>query len=319
MTAGVKRETLIWGVVMLLGAVGLLGHALSSPLGVGREYVRAVPLANGQWTQYDPATYGEYLGAERAQPGQQVVQLSVPRTIGLWFAAFCTLAIFSFLYADNPFYRVAEHIFVGVSAAYWMVIAFWDVIVPNVIGKIWPGLVQGWAMPGLSGPEAERNLVYVVPLVLGIMLLWRLMPVGGWIARWPLAVIVGTTAGLRLIGFLHGDFLGQIRNTILPLVVFTGGAFDFWGSLSNVIIVVGVLCCLTYFFFSFEHTGVVGKAARVGIWMLMITFGAAFGYTVMGRIALLGARIEFLLDNWLWLIDPTGKRAIATVIVSLFG
>jgi hypothetical protein len=316
---GLKRDTVVWGLVMLLGVVGLVGHGMLSPLGLGREYVRAVPVANGQWTQYDPASYGDYVRAEQAQPGQQTVQVSVPRTIGLWFAAFLTLAVFSFLYADNPFYRVAESIFVGVSAAYWMVIAFWDVIVPNVIGKIWPPVVQAWAMPGLSGPEAQRDLVYIIPLVLGIMLLWRLMPVGSWIARWPLAVIVGTTAGLRLIGFLHGDFLAQIRNTILPLVVFTGGAFDFWASLSNVIIVVGVLCCLTYFFFSFDHTGAVGRAARVGIWLLMITFGAAFGYTVMGRIALLGARIEFLLDNWLWLIDPTGKRAVATMLIGLLG
>jgi hypothetical protein len=71
-----------------------------------------------------------------------------------------------------------------------------------------------------------------------------------------------------------------------------------------------VLCCLTYFFFSFEHKGIVGKAARVGIWILMITFGASFGYTVMGRIALLAIRLEFLLDNWLWLIDPTRQRVL---------
>ncbi len=53
--------------------------------------------------------------------------------------------------------------------------------------------------------------------------------------------------------------------------------------------------------------------AKVGIWVLMITFGAAFGYTVMGRIALLAIRFEFLLDDWLWLIDPGARR-----VVSLF-
>jgi hypothetical protein len=40
----------------------------------------------------------------------------------------------------------------------------------------------------------------------------------------------------------------------------------------------------------------------------MITFGASFGYTVMGRIALLAIRIEFLLDDWLWLIDPLHRH-----------
>ncbi len=51
----------------------------------------------------------------------------------------------------------------------------------------------------------------------------------------------------------------------------------------------------------------------------MITFGAAFGYTVMGRIALLAIRLEFLLDDWLWLIDPSRRRAIAMLLQSLLG
>ena len=306
-----KRENTVWIALMIIGAAALLWRSAFTTEGMGREYVRAVPVANGQWTQYDPATYTDYQRAEAAAPGQAEYQFSLPRTIGLWLAAFFTLAIFSFLFGDNPIYKVAEAVLVGVSAAYWMVIGFWDVLVPNLVGKIWPALVQAWAMPGLSGPEAEPSPSYIVALVLSVMLLWRLAPKGGWIARWPLAFIIGTTAGLRLVAFLHGDFLVQIRNTILPLAVINGGVFDPWASVQNLLIVVSVLCCLVYFFFSFEHKGVVGATARVGIWILMITFGAAFGYTVMGRIALLAIRLEFLLDDWLWLIDPTGRRVAA--------
>ena len=94
------------------------------------------------------------------------------------------------------------------------------------------------------------------------MLLWRLAPRGAWIARWPLAFIVGTFAGLQLIGFLHGDFLAQIRNTILPLAVFDAGGFDFWASFRNLL--SSVACCArsTYFFFSFEHKGASGGRRR---------------------------------------------------------
>src|SRR5262249_18048176 len=151
-------------------------------------------------------------------PAQQEYQMSWPRTIGLWAAALFTLAIFSFLFGDNPFYKVAESVLVGVSAAYWVVVSFWDVLVPNLVGKIAPSIVQRWAMPGLSGPDATRDLLYLVPLLLGVMLLWRLAPRGGWISQWPLAFIIGSFAGLQTLGFLHGDFLAQIRNTILPVV-----------------------------------------------------------------------------------------------------
>ena len=44
--------------------------------------------------------------------------------IGIWMSVFLTLCIFSFLYKDNPFYKAAEHIFVGVSAGYIFTITF---------------------------------------------------------------------------------------------------------------------------------------------------------------------------------------------------
>ena len=51
--------------------------------------------------------------------------------------------------------------------------------------------------------------------------------------------------------------------------------------------IVGSYSVLIYFFFSKEQGPVTGRIARVGIWFLMISFGAAFGFTVMGRVALL--------------------------------
>jgi len=40
---------------------------------------------------------------------------------------------------------------------------------------------------------------------------------------------------------------------------------------------------------------------------------------VMGRIALLAIRIEFLLDDWLWLIDPSRRRAVSLLLQAIFG
>ncbi len=226
------------------------------------------------------------------------------KAFGTWLAAFLTLAIMSFLYNDNPVYRFAEHLFIGISAAYWMVIGFWTTLVPNLIARLWPNFVQKHFIPNLSA-EGYRNLWYLIPLVLGIMLLMRLSTKIGWISRWALAFILGITAGLRFVGFLVSDFIAQIQNTIVPLIVLNDGKFDWEAiqmSFSALIGVVGVLTGLIYFFFSKEHKGLFGKASKVGIWVLMVTFGAGFGYTVMGRIALLVGRIEFLFRDWLHIV-----------------
>ena len=288
-----KRETVIWTAVLLLSAAFLAYRANSGQM--GRAYMQEV---DGVW-----------ISANTTDAFAGTAVFSWSRSIGLWIAALFTLCIFSFLYKDNPFYKFAEAVVIGVSAAYWMVVGFWDVIVPNMFGTLFPAAIQSWAMPGLSPVRDSLWFVNFVPLILGVMLLMRLSPVGNWISRWPLAFIVGTTAGIRLIGFIQADFLSQIRNSIVPLLEVTdAGAVDFWASVRSCILVIGILACLVYFFFSIEHKGVVGHISRVGIWFLMVTFGAAFGYTVMGRIALLAARLEFLFDDWLWLIDPKGVR-----------
>ena len=307
-----KRETLISTSLLVVGAIFLIGRMFFSEHGMGKAYVRAVEVKSSEtdpeinWKIYEKATQRKYHEAVTIDPDQKEYQFSLSRTLGIWIAALFTLFILSFLYKDNHLYKIAESVVVGVSAAYWMVVGFWTTIVPNLLGKLSPGWIKSWAMPGL---KTEAELIYLIPLVMGVMLLWRLAPKGSWISRWPLAFIIGTTAGIRLIGFLHADFLGQIRNTIMSLVVTTPDTgFDFWDSMKNVVVVIGVLSTIVYFFFSIEHKGYVGKIAKLGIWFMMITFGAAFGYTVMGRIALLAIRIEFLLNDWLWLIDPANTR-----------
>jgi len=217
-----------------------------------------------------------------------------------WFGAFLTLAILSFLYKDNVFYKFSEHLFVGVSAAYWMVVGIWGTLFPNLIAKIYPEAVR-FVLPSLADREPEYH--YIFAAALGILLLMRLSSKIGWISRWPLAFIVGTTAGLNLVRFLRSDFIGQVQNTMIPLIVIKDGSFSFLDSFSNVVIFIGVFCGLIYFFFSKEHKGVFGVASRIGIWVLMVTFGAGFGYTVMARISLLVGRMQFLLGDWLGLIS----------------
>lgn len=257
-------------------------------------------------------TAGEYRAAEASSPGQQAIRLSWDRTIGLWLAAFFTLAVFSFLAGDNPAYKLTESIVIGVSAGYWMVVAFWETLVPKLVAQLAPDMVKAWCMPNLEGGAVHLDAL--IPLGLGIMLLSQLTPLGRHVGRWPLAFVIGTFAGLKMVSHVESDIIEQVRATMLPLVVFgDDGSFAAWASLRHALIVVGVLCTLVYFVFSIEHKGAVGRAARVGVWFLMITFGSAFGFTVMGRIALLAARFEFLFIDWLWLIDPKGERGATLV------
>jgi hypothetical protein len=204
--------------------------------------------------------------------------------IGTWLAGFLTLAIFSFLYKDNPFYKLAEHIYVGVSAGYWLIyVAFFDV---------YPMLIQ--AFQSQTGFE---KWILLVPGALGIIMLSRWFPKSAWLSRWPIAFTVGVGAGLGITANLQGYVVPQIQATLLPI---TG-----WNivSLNNVILTLGVVTTILYFYFSKPHKGVLGWTARIGIVFIMVSFGASFGYTLMARISLLIGRLYFLLADLLHVID----------------
>jgi len=270
----------------------------------------AVPPAAPTWRESSASAWA---AAEAADPGQRRIVLDWPRTVGIWFAAVMTLAVFSFLWRDNPLYKVAEHLVVGVSAGYWMVVALWDTLVPKLFASLLPDLVRANFMPSLT--TGDRDWFALVPLGLGMLLLCRLSSRLSWLGVFPLAFVVGTFSGLKFVQFVESDLVAQVATMFDPLAVTklaADGTVDLpasvGASIGAVLVLVGVLCVLAYFFFSLEHRGALGAGAKVGVWYLMITFGASFGFTVMGRIALLAARVEFLFDDWLWLIDPAGKH-----------
>jgi len=215
-------------------------------------------------------------------------------TLGVWIAAFLTLGIMSFLYKDNPIYKFCEAVFVGVSAGYWFVVESINVFLP----RVWDNLAIAVNVLQEQGKIDWFHWSYLLGGILGVLMLLRLVPKIGWISRWPLGVIVGTTAGLWLVNYLVSNAMVQVRHTIIPLYV----AGDLNATIGSIIIVVGTFCGLIYFFFSKEHKGAFGGAARIGIWFIMITFGASFGYTVMSRMSLLIARMDFLVGTWLGLI-----------------
>ena len=234
--------------------------------------------------------------------------------MGPWIAAFLTLAIFSYLYKDNPFYKVAEHLFVGISTGYWTSMFFWTQIQPNLFGRLWPaseynsdllwyklynvlGVFSSVFPDGGINKGHDMELLYLLPFALGIMMLLSVSTKLSWMARWGIAYTVGMAAGLRAYGFLNSNVLGQIKgsafqifNSDLPFFALASESI-----FNNFIILIGTITGLMYFYFSREHTGNFGKLSKLGIYFLMISFGASFGFAVMGRISLLIGRFVDLI------------------------
>ncbi|MEO0206797.1 MAG: hypothetical protein ABIL22_09025 [candidate division WOR-3 bacterium] len=204
----------------------------------------------------------------------------------IWISSLLSLAIFSFLYRDNPFYKFAEHVFVGAANGYAVTFYWHNILVPSLFDPLF----------------RQGKLLYIIIFVVGILYFTRFIPKISWLVRIPIAIQIGYYTGAAIPATIQADIIKQIQGTVLTKENFLAWHAGNTGIVWSVILLVGVLCTLSYFYFSREHKGVLKITSRIGIVFIMIGFGAAFGYTVMARVSLLIGRLQFLLGPWLGII-----------------
>jgi hypothetical protein len=197
---------------------------------------------------------------------------------GTIVAGLLTLAILSFLYRDNPVYKLAEYLLVGTAIGYALVIAWNSTLVDLLISP----LSQG------------GHIDLYIPLALGLMMFARFHPKTAALSRIPLAILIGSGAGAAIPAMLGPRILTQLTGSVSSVVDATG-----IGMLNGAIVIVGLMCTLAYFYFSHEQKGALGRVSYLGTYFLMVFFGTTFGYTVMSRMSTFIGRVEFLLVDFL--------------------
>jgi len=207
--------------------------------------------------------------------------------IGTFIAAGITLSLYSFLYKDNPLFKFAENLYVGVAAAYTLNQIWYTVLLADVVTPIF----------NLDG-EGSGSWWLIVPTILGFFMLTQLSSAKySWLSRISFAFVVGLGSGLAIPRTIAANLLAQVQPTMQPITADLAG-------FNLLLILIGVVTVLVYFFYSVEHSGAIGVASKIGIWFIMISFGASFGYTIMARLSLLIGRVGFLLEDWLTLQLP---------------
>jgi hypothetical protein len=203
---------------------------------------------------------------------------------GAWVSIFLTMCIFSFLFEDNPIYKLAEHLFLGVSVGVGVVEIYYGAFKPNVIDK----LAAGEYLP-------------LVPLLLVVLLFLKLSKKLGWLARIPIAFLVAAYAGVKLTGEANANLMTQVAQSMPDFGTLWAehGLWD-WsadgaGVISGIVLVGGLSACLLHFYFSAPQSRWLKQVSRFGVLTLMLSFGASFGYTVMGRISLCIGRVQEML------------------------
>lgn len=218
--------------------------------------------------------------------------------VGTWVAALLTLAVLSYIVGYNSVFRLAEHLFVGITAGYAAAVAWNSVLWPRLL-KLWQEPVAHWH--------------YGLFFALGLLLLARSLPRLSALANLPLAVLIGAGAGLALGGALLGTLLPQTRAAIVSVSPGRyGGGLAGWGAaLSALLLALCTVAVLAMFTYQRGGPGRLGRlgnnvlrlAGGLGRKVVMIAFGALLAGAAVTFFSLLQSRLAFLIYDWLGLLS----------------
>lgn len=212
--------------------------------------------------------------------------------LGVLIAGALTLMAYSFLYKENRVFRIAEHIYLGAGTGYGAILS-----TRYVYENAWLPLVRG-------------NLFWAIPLLASVLLYFYFSKKHFWLYRIPTAAIIGVGTGIVVAADFRTRLTEQIKATLIPLIV----ANDAYTSINNMIIVFGVLGSLLFFYFSKEFKGPIRRVLDFGKYILMITFGASFGQTLMARISLIIGKVQSLYTWPAWILIPIAAVLMAVTI-----
>lgn len=205
-----------------------------------------------------------------------------------------TVMILSYMIGDNVFFRLAIHVFIGVSAGYIAIVAFHQVIWPYLFFPLW------------TASMIERGLL-LIPLVLSALLLMKISPRLGWLGGPAAGYLVGVGAAVAVSGAVLGTLLPQTASAAEPFDLSRLGSLGInpIESLFNgLVMLIGTIGTLAYFHFgarrrtdgSVKQNGLIEAIAWVGKLFVALTLGVLFAGVYAAALAALVERIHSLLS-----------------------
>lgn len=209
-----------------------------------------------------------------------------------------TLLIFSYLLGDNPLFRIAVYIFVGVSSGYIAAVVWWQVILPRLFNPLVTAM--------LSGSIAEK-IFMLVPLLGAVLIFMKVSPRLAGMGRIAMAFLVGVGAAVTIAGALTGTLIPQVLGTINAFDMVAATAHNinsFEAVFSGAFILAGTIFTLIYFHFgarpkadgSMRRLGLIEISAWVGSIFIGITLGVVFAGVYAAALTALIERIASLIN-----------------------
>lgn len=212
---------------------------------------------------------------------------------GMALGLLLTILVLSYILGDNPFYRLALHVFLGALVGYAFGV---------MIREVWLKLIVNPLLEDSIG-----NMIVVIPMLIGLALFFfKSIPRLAYIGNFPLAFLIGVGIAVALVGAFVG--------TLAPQFEATANAMNA-DPVEGVTIAIGTVCTLLAFDFTFTQKrrglgGALGTvielAGKIGRFFLTIAFGVAFAGAITAALSIFIGRVQYLIETVTKLLSPLG-------------
>ncbi len=203
-----------------------------------------------------------------------------------------TLLVFSYLIGDNPLFRLAIYMFIGVASGYAATVIWHYVLIPKMYAPL-----------GTDNPT--KLLLAIIPFILSVTLLTKLTPRIAWIGNFAMAILAGAGAAIAVGGAMLGTIIPQSL-AMMDMFDLRGldGAQIFTRLMQGVFMLAGTVSVLGYFQFSAgrapdgtpKRNVVFEGVAWVGRIFIAITFGVLFAGVYMAALTAMIERLSFIIN-----------------------
>lgn len=204
-----------------------------------------------------------------------------------------TLMVFSYVFGDNLFFRVALTVLVAISAGFTTAVLITKVLIPLLINPLSSARGWGWVWA-------------IVPLLLAILVALMIIPRLSKLGKIPLALLIGVFASLTIFGVVRGTLAPQllsIINKFSPQLLQNLGQPDWARIVWAVTVLLGVIAVMVYFqqyTKKIERNGSRGNllegVGSIGQIFIGITLGAVFVTVFSTALIALISRVMWIKD-----------------------
>ncbi len=205
-------------------------------------------------------------------------------------AFFLTILVLSYVLGDNPLFRIATYLFVGVSAGYVTVLIIYQVFVTRLFN------------PFIAG-NLQQKLLLLIPIALGFLLIFKLFPKLSSIGNVSMGFLVGVGVAIAIGGAITGTLFGQIQGAINPFDLSTARGSAIGQLAGGVFLLGGTITSLAYFHFGARNRteptptrpATVEILAKIGQIFIAITLGSLFAGVLAAAITALVERLDYII------------------------